>query len=61
MTDYDKLDWSLLKQNGCPKCGAELTKSDSQKTRYCLEGSGHFVIQESRFQEIVNDRGGEHG
>ena len=45
----DKLDWSALEINHCPKCGEELPNA-LEELVVCNCG---FRIRESRYKEIV--------
>ena len=48
-----ELDWDLLSQGGCPKCGAELVQFHHVDLWKCVCG---FKISTSRAREIVDSR-----
>jgi len=46
-----EMDWSLLKQGGCPKCGAELVHFHHIDLWKCICG---FKITSARAREVVD-------
>lgn len=49
------MKWVNLKQNKCPKCGADLATAYIPDTRI-FECSCGFKIRELRFSQIVNSQ-----